>query len=233
MTNLRISGLFACVFALSIVAAITAQAQAETVLYSFGAVPDAQYPVGGVIMDKTGNLYGATGGGGVSGFGAVFEVNAQGENVLYSFGGPPVDGSTPLGGLMRDTAGNLYGTTAYGGSSNVCSSGVYGCGIVFEVAPAGTETVLHRFCVQSCQDGAEPQAGLVQDANGNLYGTAVIGGQYGHGTVFEVSPGGTESVLYNFTGGADGGSPAASLLRDKKGNLYGTTLDGGIANSSC
>jgi uncharacterized repeat protein (TIGR03803 family) len=125
--------------------------------------------------------------------------------------------------MVFDTQGNLYGTTNGGGDSNGCGYG--GCGTVFEVKPNGTETVLHSFT--HSPDGAFPKASVVFDAQGNLYGTTALGGAYNQGTVFEVTPSGSETVLYSFTGKADGGTPESGLVFDAHGNLYGTTWGGG------
>jgi uncharacterized repeat protein (TIGR03803 family) len=123
--------------------------------------------------------------------------------------------------VILDSKGNLYGTTADGGSSNA--------GIVFKLSPSGTETVLYTFA--GGPDGANPTVSLVRDKAGNLFGTTYNGGNgngSGDGTVFEISPSGTHTVLYTFTGGADGAVPDAGLILDKQGNLYGTTIGGGI-----
>ena len=153
------------------------------------------------------------------------------ETVLYAFKGGS-DGANPEAGLIADSNGNLYGTTAEGGASNV--------GTVFELMPpavaggAWTETVLHTFTGGS--DGGNPKGSLIADSKGNLYGTT-SGGTSNGGTVFELTPpaiaGGawTETVLHAFTGGSDGGYPEAGLIADSKGNLYGTTAEGGASNA--
>jgi uncharacterized repeat protein (TIGR03803 family) len=149
--------------------------------------------------------------------------------VLYSFGTNPNDGYNPNGGLVFDNAGNLYGTAQFGGSQ--CHSE---CGIVFELSPSSngswTENILYNFCSQSnCADGQFPQAGLVLDDSGNLYGTTESGGAHAGGTVFELSPPSapganwTETVLWSFGGANDGGTPFSKLTWDAAGNLYGTT----------
>ena len=152
-------------------------------------------------------------------------AQAQTYNVLYSFTGG-TDGTNPSVGLVRDGAGNLYGTTFNGGTTGgPCGS--TGCGVVFEVDKTGKETVLYAFTGGA--DGGYPQAGLVRDAAGNLYGTTSFGGATsfcfgsGCGVVFKLDKTGKETVLYAFTGGADGGEPVAGLVRDTAGNLYGTT----------
>jgi uncharacterized repeat protein (TIGR03803 family) len=190
----------------------------ESVLYSFKGPPDGAGP-GAVIMDRAGNLYGATGFGGSSDQGTVFKLDPSGtENVLYSFNGYP-DGSRPAGGVIMDAAGNLYGTTVNGGSSHQ--------GTVFKLDPSGTESVLHNF-TGFPTDGSFPPSGLLIDATGNLYGTTELGGPSNFGTVFKLDHSGTESVLYSFGGRPDGSFPLAGLFMDKAANLYGTTLHGGF-----
>jgi uncharacterized repeat protein (TIGR03803 family) len=188
----------------------------EKVLYSFTGGADGLSPFAGLIRKK-GKLYGTTVEGGAHGDGTVFEVTPGGkEKVLHSFTGG-ADGAYPEAGVIMDKTGNLYGTTPSGGAG--------GLGTVFEVAPDGTETVLHSFT--GSPDGKGPGAGLIMDKKGQLYGTTVFGGANNQGTVFELAPDGTETVLYSFTGGADGGLPQAGLIMDKKGSLYGTTEGGG------
>lgn len=194
----------------------------ETVLHAFtggdGVVPDA-----GVIVGKRGNLFGTTSAGGANNDGTVFEVATDGtETVLHSFKGK-TDGAIPEGGLIKDDSGNLYGTTLEGGANSL--------GVVFRLAPNGTLKVLHAFAGGS--DGAAPFAGLVADNSGNLYGTTYEGGDGGYGTVFQLTSDGTETVVHAFTGGSDGAYPhSGSLIIDKTGNLYGTTLNGG-GSSAC
>jgi uncharacterized repeat protein (TIGR03803 family) len=189
----------------------------ESVLYNFTGGPDGGSLQAGLVQDSAGNLYGATTGGGI-GYGVVFKLDPTGkETVLYTFTGG--DGALPYATLVRDEAGNLYGTTLEGGSSF--------SGVVFKLDPTGTETVLHDFTGGA--DGASPVAGLIRDSAGNLYGTTPYGGDLsafgglGCGVVFKLDPTGNETVLYTFTGGADGCQPRAALVRDKAGNLYGTT----------
>jgi uncharacterized repeat protein (TIGR03803 family) len=133
----------------------------------------------------------------------------------------------PFAGLVRDTRGNFYGTTYYGGGY-VCEFA--GCGTVFEITREGEEKVLYSF---QGADGSHPAASLVLGTQGNLFGTTEYGGAFGYGTVFELSPFGVETVLHHFTGGADGGFPQASLVRDRQGNLYGTTYLGGSTTGVC
>jgi uncharacterized repeat protein (TIGR03803 family) len=189
-----------------------------TVLHNF-AGSDGRYPFGGLIRDSAGNLYGTTSTGGASGFGTVFKLDAGGaETLLYSFTGG-LDGANPQAGVIRDGAGNLYGTAVGGGTS--------GNGVVFKVTPAGKERVLFNFT--GGEDGGSPYAGLVGDSAGNLYGTTSAGGAFAWGTIFELDKAGTETVLYSFTGGADGSCPMAALIQDSVGNLYGTTEFGGVS----
>jgi uncharacterized repeat protein (TIGR03803 family) len=193
----------------------------ETVLYSFKGTPDGSDPLASLVLDAAGNLYG-TSGGGAFGAGTVFKLDTAGkETLLYSFAGPP-DGANPQASLVFDAAGNLYGTTYVGGTA--------GFGTVFKLDTNGVETVLHSFA--GPPDGVNPQAGLVLDPAGTtLYGTTLHGGASGFGTVFKLdTAGGTYSVLYSFSGKADGGNPYAGLVLDPAGNLYGTSSSGGALN---
>jgi len=214
----------------------------QTVLHNFcllGLCLDGANPVGGVIMDGSGNLYGTTANGGTTNNGVVFKLTPVGPlwvyTVIHDFCLLTAcdDGHNPQGGLVMDPAGNLYGTTINGGTG--------GSGTVFKLTPdliglLWTETVLYNFCSQSgCADGANPQSGVILDTSGNLYGTTYGSGAGSGGTVFKVSPGGTETVLYTFCaqGGScvDGYGPVGGLVMDPTGTgiLYGTTAtsDGG------
>ena len=198
----------------------------QKVLHAFAGGNDGNAPMGGLVMDQSGNLYGATVFGGY-GNGNVFEIAADGtEKELYAFQGMP-DGSRPYGSLVMDGAGNLYGTTALGGNS--CGVSPYGCGTVFRLAPNGKETVLYAF-TENCCDGIFPEGGVIADAKGNLYGTTYFGGQTGCfgvtcGTVFRLAPDGKETILHAFDG-SDGSWPAENLLL-MNGALYGTATTGG------
>jgi uncharacterized repeat protein (TIGR03803 family) len=195
------------------------------VLYSFTGGADGGNPDAALLRDAAGNLYGTAAYGGAGNAGVVFKLSPTGsETVLHSFSG--ADGALPHAGLVRDTAGNLYGTTLVGGAATGTCNPPYGCGVVFKLSPTGTETVLHSFTGGA--DGANPYAGLAQDAAGNLYGTAAGGGISNAGVVFKLTPTGTETVLHTFTGGADGSIPVAGLIQDAAGNLYGTAAAGGI-----
>jgi uncharacterized repeat protein (TIGR03803 family) len=208
----------------------------EKVLYMFTGYGGG-FVFSTLVIDSAGNLYGTTNGGGVNGYGTVFElVNSSGsytEKTLHNFGASATDGESPLAGLIMDAAGNLFGTTGGGGDALVCGLG--SCGTVFELAnsPAGyTEQILYEF---TGSDGAGPVASLIMDASGNLYGTTAYGGAYGFGTAFELirsSGSYTETVLHSFGGtSSDGVMPVASLLMDAAGNLYGTTKMGGSATA--
>jgi uncharacterized repeat protein (TIGR03803 family) len=214
----------------------------ETVVHSFctsTGARDGDFPQAGLIIDQAGNLYGATGGGGAFGNGTVFRLDAAGnKTILYSFRGVIAsDGSIPLAGLVMDPAGNLYGTTAFGGGYATCggpSGPSISCGTVFKLDTAGNETILHSFTGGT--DGGIPNAGVILDKAGNLYGTTSQGGAFtfspcsilGCGTVFKLDPSGNETVLHNFTAfPRDGEAPQAALIMDQAGNLYGTTSVGG------
>jgi hypothetical protein len=224
----------------------------ETVLYTFTDGTDGAAPGASLIADQAGNLYGTAAIGGdlgcnpPDGCGVVFELSntASGwkQTVLHTFAGS-THGNGPSASLIFDSAGNLYGTAAIGGNNKKCFTN--GCGVVFELSPSSTgwkQKVLHTF--SGGRDGAYPQAGLVFDAAGNLYGTTANGGNNlttcggvfpGCGVVFELSPNSTggwkETVLHTLSGGRDGAIPVAGLIFDKSGNLYGTTAAGGGATN--
>ncbi len=205
----------------------------EAVLYSFCSqtnCSDGAHPDGVLIMDSQGNLYGTTFYGGAFSGGTVFKLDpATGvETVLYSFAGGS-DGQGPLGGVLMDSTGNLFGTTLHGGSTGCNANGYVGCGTVFELSTTGHETVLYSFCSQAnCTDGSGPCARLIKDGKGNFYSTTYVGGTYNGGTIFILNKKThEESVLYSFTGGADGANPHGSLVRNGVGELFGTTMYGG------
>src|SRR5581483_3449944 len=176
-------------------------------------------------MDKQGNLYGTTAYGGQYGGGIVFKISSAGqETVVYNFCSQTgcADGEWPFAGLFIDAIGDLYGTTYTGGNSNIC--GCCGCGTLFEITTTGKEHV-YDF---TNAGGQAPQAPVIEH-NGDLYGTTMIGGINGQGTVYKVT-GGVESVLYSFCslqGCADGAGPIGPVTIDANGNLYGTTESGG------
>jgi uncharacterized repeat protein (TIGR03803 family) len=210
----------------------------EKVLHSFKEDgSDGGYPEGTMIFDSAGNLYGITDSGGSDYEGTAFELSpAAGgkwtEKILWNFG---VSGGFPAAGMIFDASGNLYGTTASGGS--------YGGGTAFELSPGTggtwTATTLHGFTFNTTTDGYFPLSGLLFDSAGNLFGTTYVGGTYGTGTAFELTRGAggtwTETVVYNFnngnTGSTDPNSIDAGLIADAAGNLYGTGFNGGDYNS--
>jgi uncharacterized repeat protein (TIGR03803 family) len=271
----------AVVLAVSFLSVMPADAQTESVLYSFGPTFLQPYfpPVvgpGGVLygslisgqvyqltpstgntwteaiigsqlpssyfgpplaIDPDGNLYGTSNSGG----GTVFELSPSlggwTTTILHSFSIGGTDGIQPYAAVILDSAGNIYGTTAYGGGSSVCQPLLNGCGTVFELSPAvgggWSEKILHRF-VSSVEglDGEVPYGPLVMDAKGNLYGTTLEGG-YGWGVAYELTPADgawREKILHRFSyfnSGTDGKYPSAGLALDASGNLFGTTTGGG------
>jgi uncharacterized repeat protein (TIGR03803 family) len=279
--------LFITLLLASAVAPAQTQAQKFKVLHTFHD-KDGYGPIGQLVIDSAGNFYGTTGAGGSGnctpgpGCGTVFKLNKSGKLVWsHSFNGK--DGWEPLAGVFRDSAGNLFGTTASGGNFSQACGGVHiGCGVVFKLDASGGETLLHKF--SGSPDGNSPGALLVEDAGANLYGTTIYGGAFqsdggtafkvnqagrerilisfggiagqgrpgpglilrgdknlygvtydggtggGAGTVFRLSTGGKQTILYNFTGGSDGQGPYSILAADSAGNLYGTTNFGGGAN---
>ena len=201
----------------------------ETVLHSFAGYPsDGAFPdFTSLLMDKKGNLYGVTSEGGSSsvctlGCGVVYVLSSSGRlKVLHSFVGGTTDGCFSFGTPAMDKSGNLYGST------DSCGSSGYGYGVVWKVSKKGTETVLHSF---AGSDGAYPIAGVILDAKGNLYGDTEGGGSNDNGTVYKLSKRGKLVVLHSLNEGTDGANPYGGVIRDKKGNLYGTTSDGGDLN---
>jgi uncharacterized protein YceK len=228
----------------------------ESVLYTFNGTPDGSFPNAGLIADASGALYSTTVGGGDAncgespfgyiGCGIVFKLEPPGpgkttwtESVLHAFAG--ADGAAPVAGVIMDKRGALYGTAGNGGGGGSTNC-FRGCGTVFKLAPpapgkiAWQESVLHSFVGL---DGASPSANLFQDPHGTLYSTTASGGAFvNYGAVFELAPPAagktawTESVLYSFTGGADGGEPTGDLI-DDAGVFYSTTQRGGGVGSSC
>jgi uncharacterized repeat protein (TIGR03803 family) len=210
----------------------------ETTLYEFKGPPDGANPMAVTVPDDKGVLYGTTEYGGTSTFqycgggcGTVFELNPGGEMVLHSFDAPPSDGILPQAGVIAPANGALYGTTTFGGSNS--AYGNPGEGTIYTIAN-NQETVLYNFT--GGDDGGLPSAALLAHDDA-LYGTAEFGGSGpcvtifgdGCGTVFKVAKNG-ETTLWTFQDGPDGASPAASLIADKSGNLYGTTVLGGDLN---
>ena len=211
----------------------------ESVLHTFCNKPscaDGSAPIGNILIDSDGNLFGVTNAGGHSSktcysCGTVFRLSPSGmETVLYTFCSQPncTDGSSPNGSLIRDSAGDLIGTTETGG--HVTAAGTLcplGCGTIFRVARNGSETVLYTFCSQpNCADSGLPVSGLIRDNAGNLYGTA--SGPYG-GAVFELATNNTYTILHSFTRGLDGCDPFGGLVAYKH-QMFGTTLQCGSEN---
>lgn len=196
---------------------------ALTTLYTFKGGAEGSEPAGGLIQGVDGNLYGTTEfGGDANDDGTIFQITTSGLlTTLYTFTGGS-DGSGPMAGLIQGTDGNLYGTAASGGDANLD-------GTIFQVTTNGAFTLLYTFTDGT--DGSGPAAPLIQGFDGSFYGTAQFGGDAnGDGTIFQVTTNGGFTSLYVFTGGSDGSGPAAGLLQDTNGILYGTTQFGGNAN---
>jgi uncharacterized repeat protein (TIGR03803 family) len=235
-------------FALCAITAAALPAQTFTTLHSFAGGPaDGAVPYAGLVQATNGYLYGTTvggganGSGGVNGGGTIFKITPSGTlTTFYSFCAQSgcTDGAYPQAGIIQTTNGNLYGTTAGGGATDE--------GTAFKIAANGTLTTLYSFCSQGgtlCTDGAYPIGGLVQGADGNLYGTTPVGGRNGGcyidggngcGTVFKITPAGTLTTLYSFcsqSACADGGNPGTGLVQATNGELYGTTYVGGAYGS--
>ena len=195
----------------------------ETVLYDFTGESDGGGLEGGVIFDNAGSLYGVAASGGAYSAGTVYRLTPSNggwtEETLHTFQNAS-DGSFPDGSLLFDAAGNLYGTTLYGGLG--------GGGTVFELTPSNgnwTHTVLYGFTGTGGSFGT-----VTMDPSGNLYGTTFADGKYGYGMVFKVTPSSgswTLTDLHDFTGGADGQYPDCAVTLDAHGNLYGTATAGG------
>lgn len=231
----------------------------ETVLYSFTGGADGWSPLGALVADSLGNLYGTTVSGGDVGPGVVFKLDPNGkETVLHSFSGGSTDGANPAAAVILDEAGNIHGTTSSGGTLN-CTTGGFntpvrtiGCGTVFKLDSTAAESILYSFPGGNSGPGdAFPNSRLVPDAAGNLYGTTSAGGDAAKvggrcyvipmnppqpnvdifcGTVFKMDTKGTVTVLHNFAGQKDGASPRGDLVLDAAGNLYGTTYYGGTGD---
>jgi uncharacterized repeat protein (TIGR03803 family) len=222
----RNSATLACM-ALLICLALSAHSHAQTFtsLLSFNEA-NGDNPYGTLVQGANGNFYGTTSSDFGSGYGTIFEITAEGAlTTLYSFCSLPncADGSYPVSGLTLARDGNFYGLTNNGGS--------HGDGTFFRITPEGTLTTLYSFCSEMlCADGYGPVDALIQAANGNFYGATAYGGATGYGTLFEMSPVGRLTTLYNFcskTNCIDGSLPFGTLLQLKNGTFYGTTYLGG------
>jgi uncharacterized repeat protein (TIGR03803 family) len=208
----------------------------RTVLYKFEGASDGGQPIGGVIIDRSGNLYGTTPESFYGNFccGAVFEVSPSGsgwtETTLGTFSFDTT-GENSYSNLIFDPHGNLYGVGANGGAN--------GGGTVVELTPSGggwTLNPLNSFTCSPCGWASGPYGGLAMDSAGNLYGTTREEGAYNRGSVFKLTPSGGTWIytdLHDFTGGSDGATPEGSLLVDSGGNVYGTTYAGGQTGASC
>lgn len=208
----------------------------ETVLYNFTSGDDGFGPGGGVVFDKTGNLYGTTPDGGAYSYGVVYQLSPNDgqweQTVIHAFTGSDDGGVGSLGLLLVDAGDNLYGLTELGGK--------YDNGVAFKLSSAGGSwkySALYAF--QGTPDAGFPYGGLIFDSAGNLYGTTYFGGSSGLGTAFKVGPapnallGWKDSVLYSFQGGTDASFPTSTLVFDLAGNLYGTSSAGGNPSCDC
>ena len=201
----------------------------QTLLFAAQGGSDGSEPIDGVVFDPSGNLYGALQANGPFNWGLIFQLSPSGpgwkEQPAYVFSGGS-NGGVPEAGLIVDASGNLYGTTRFGGINS--------CGTVFELTPSGDSwsiNTIYSFLGQP--DGCGPQAKLVMDAAGNLYGTTTYGGAYGYGAVFKLTPSNgswTYSSLHDFGVAPDGAYPMSGLVFDANRNLYGTTYYGGTRN---
>lgn len=200
-----------------------AQSGTETAIYSFCSVSgassctDGAYPVSGLMQAADGNYYGTTTNGGTYQSGTIYRITPGGAySVLYSFTGND-DGSYPIGGLVQGGDGYLYGTTT--------GEGQYYSGTIFKISLGGEFSLVYTFTGGA--DGSQPKGPLVLASDGNFYGTTAEGGSHSYyGGFFQMSPGGTVTPLYGFTGGNDGGQPQSGLVQGVDGNLYGTTGSG-------
>jgi len=199
----------------------------HTMLYQAQGDGDGEYAWGGIVFDRSGNIYGVFSANGPDGYGAVYKLAPAGsgwnESTVHAFSYQGDDGANPQGGLIADSSGNLYGSTVH--SRN-------GGGTVFELATSGGSWDMEFLAGLSGGIDLGPYDKLAMDAHGNLYGTTFAEGQYGLGSVFKLTPssgGWSYSSLHDFAGGSDGANPMCSLVFDSEGNLYGTASGGGAS----
>src|ERR1700728_344009 len=213
------------VFVLCAATGTALSAQTFTTLIGFDSTDGAK-PHAGLLQATDGNFYGTTVDGGANANGTVFKITPSGTlTTLYSFCSQIgcTDGSSPCAGLVQASNGDVYGTTQFGGANR-------DTGTIFKITTSGTLTTLYSFCSQSdCRDGANPLAGLIQAANGELFGTTRLGGYSDGGTIFKITPGGVLTTLFSFDF-RDGEYPHAGLVQAANGDLYGTTHNGGANN---
>ena len=192
----------------------------ESLVYSFGAYDnDGAFPASDLVIDREGNLYGTTEGGGSSELGTIFKIDKSGtETVLHSF--TCSDGAFPIGGLVMDRAGDFYGTASEGGSGSSCTAESPGNGVVFKLGRSGEFSVLHYFA-GSPADASSPSTTLLRDEEGNLFGTAG-GGEYGMSSIFKLTHDRRLILLHSFSSAE--GQATGRLIRDLRGNLYGATI---------
>ena len=199
-----------------IVFRISPSGSSYSILHSFTNSPDGGNPVAGLAQGNDGNFYGTTEQGGTNSGGTVFQLATNGSlTILHSFS---LDDGSPIAGLAQGTDDNFYGTTY--------NSGAHSGGTVFRISPSGSYSNIYSFN-SNIGDGTVPKAGLVLGSDGNFYGTTSSGGGHGSGTVFRISPSGSCSNLYLFSGGSDGKTPLAGLVQGSDGSFYGTTESGG------
>jgi uncharacterized repeat protein (TIGR03803 family) len=209
--------------------AAQAQTYTESTIYSFSSTVGT-HPFNGFIQGSDADFYGVAYRSGANSNdqvgGTAFKITAAGDlTVLHSFPASATDGALPEAIMIQGTDGNFYGTTTVGGANDETN---LGDGTIFKITPSGTVTILHSFNGSSTTDGAYPQAGLIQGTDGNFYGTVSDGGKYGYGAVYKITPGGTFSLLYSFTGtGTDGAQPFSGLVQGSDGDFYGCTYEGG------
>ncbi len=207
----------------------------ETNLFDFNCGSQGSQPIGGLVFDNAGNLYGTTISGGTYNVGVVYELTPSSsgqwsETVLHEWTAGSDGGWGAPAPLIFDSHGALYGVAAQG-ALGTCAVWNTGCGVAFKMTPgkgSWTYDVLHSFTGGS--DGGIPQSTLIFDKAGNLYGTTYVGGTYGYGVTYELIPHSnawTEKVLHEFRGGSDGNGPFGGVIFDSAGNLYGTTIFGG------